>query len=62
MEAGALEDWLLGARPASNCPAGPEENGYQSSNNPDETGYQSSNNLEDWLVARQEGQVRETRV
>lgn len=51
MEAGALEDWLLGARPASNCPAGPEENGYQ-----------SSNNLEDWLVARQEGQVRETRV
>lgn len=43
MEASALGDWLLGARPANSCPAG----------------YQSSNNLDNWLLSQQESQVRE---
>lgn len=43
MEAGALGDWLLEARPTSSTA----------------TGYQSSKNPEDWLLSQQESQVRE---
>ncbi|XP_076598541.1 nuclear receptor coactivator 4 isoform X2 [Chaetodon auriga] len=41
MEAGALDDWLMGTPPASSCPIG----------------YQSSKNPQDWLVTHKESKT-----